>query len=79
MARSEPYYRNAENVPIGFVVLVCGFVWVPSEKVLEHQLNEECKGLSLLEFPVHVVGKSLVLELGQSEKFISKGLPVIIT
>lgn len=43
------------------------------------ELNEECKGLSLLEFPVHVVGKSFFLELGQSESFISKGLPVIIT
>lgn len=63
MAHSEPYYRNAENVPVEFVVLV----WVLSEKVLEHQLNEECKGLSLLEFPVHVVGKSIFLDLGQSE------------
>lgn len=63
MAHSEPYYRNAENMPVGFVVLV----WISSEKVLEHQLNEKCKGLSLLRFPVHVVGRSFVLELGQSE------------
>lgn len=75
MAHSEPCYRNAENMPVGFVVLV----WVPSEKVLEHQVEEKCKGLSLLEIPVHVVGKSFVLELAQSESFISKGLSVIIT
>lgn len=70
MAHSEPYYKNAENVPVVFVLLV----WIPSEKVLEHQLNEKCKELSLLEIPVHVVGKSSVLELAQSESFISKGL-----
>lgn len=61
MAHSEPYYRNAENVSVGLVVLV----WVPSEGVLEQQLKERCKGLSLLEFLVHVVGKSFVLELAQ--------------
>lgn len=75
MAHSEPYYRKAENVPVGFVVLV----WVPAEKALAHQLNEKCRGLSLLEFLVHVDGKSFVLEQGQSESFISKGLSVIIT
>lgn len=59
MAHFDPYYRNTENVPVGFVVLV----WVPAEKVLEKQLNDKCRELGLLEFPVHVDGKSFVLEL----------------